>query len=249
VTLTAAQAKTWLDRWDRQQETYIPDREERFEVIADVVAANGLQMQRIADLGCGPGSLTARLADRFPQADIVGIDADPLLLGLAIAGYRDRPNLRFISADLREGGWSENVGGSLDAVVSTTALHWLVKDELAAVYHETATLLRQDGIFVDGDHFRTASPRTDRLADAVRDGRAARVGCRGEDWEQWWRATGDAPELAELIGEREARPIPHHVPDVATLEDHTRILQAAGFADVAVVWQHGDDRVLTAVRA
>lgn len=37
MTLTADAAQYWLDRWDRQQEFYMPDREERFEVVIDIV--------------------------------------------------------------------------------------------------------------------------------------------------------------------------------------------------------------------
>ena len=248
--MTATQAKMWLDRWDRQQEMYIADREERFDVIADVVAASGGPTQRILDLGCGPGSLAARLADRFPTAMIVGVDADPLLLGLAAAGYADRANLRFVDADLRTAGWTAVVPAApIDAVVSTTALHWLTEPELGAVYREVSALLRPGGVFVDGDHFRAGSAHVERIESAVRDGRAARVGRTAEEWEQWWAAAGQAPELADLIGERDAQPIPHHVPEVPTLADHARLLEAAGFTEIAVVWQHGDDRVLTAVRA
>jgi len=34
---TMQDARRWLERWDRQQENYIADREERFAVVADVV--------------------------------------------------------------------------------------------------------------------------------------------------------------------------------------------------------------------
>jgi hypothetical protein len=55
VMPTATRARQWLDRWDRQQERYVADREERFAVIADVVAATVEgDSPRILDLGCGP---------------------------------------------------------------------------------------------------------------------------------------------------------------------------------------------------
>ncbi|MFD8963243.1 methyltransferase domain-containing protein, partial [Streptomyces anulatus] len=84
-------ARTWLQRWDRQQERYSPDREERFQVVIDIV---GRSLERdgtaarplLVDLGCGTGSLTTRLARAFPRADTVGVDADPLLRGLAEEG-------------------------------------------------------------------------------------------------------------------------------------------------------------------
>jgi hypothetical protein len=60
---TAETTKSWIERWDRQQELYIPRREERFEVMATVLdhldtidASAGL---RILDLACGPAPTSA----------------------------------------------------------------------------------------------------------------------------------------------------------------------------------------------
>jgi len=72
---TVQQARHWLDRWDRQQEFYLADREERFAVIADVVEAACGAEPLVVDLGVGPGSLAVRLLDRLPGARVVGIDA------------------------------------------------------------------------------------------------------------------------------------------------------------------------------
>jgi SAM-dependent methyltransferase len=246
-SLTRARALEWLDRWDRQQQVYIADRDERFEVIGDLVAEVAPARARILDLGCGPGSLAARLATRFPDAAVIGIDADPLLLGLADAAYGG--SVRFVPADLRIPGWTDALtrDGPFDAAVSTTALHWLTAEELGAVYRDVAALLRPEGVLVNGDHIRTGAALADRFADVVRDGRAARVGHSAEKWEEWWTAARQAPELAGLLGDRDGRPLPHHVPEPATLDDHVRLLRAAGFAEVTTVWQHGDDRVLVAV--
>ena len=32
---------------------------------------------RVVDLGCGPGALTATLAERWPSARVVGVDSSP----------------------------------------------------------------------------------------------------------------------------------------------------------------------------
>ncbi|MFC7739880.1 class I SAM-dependent methyltransferase [Nocardiopsis composta] len=76
-------AAEWVDRWDSQQEGYVPHREERFAVLADVVAAALADVAApvVVDLGCGPGSLTARLAERLPRASFIGVDADPCSSG------------------------------------------------------------------------------------------------------------------------------------------------------------------------
>src|ERR687888_1497742 len=76
-------ATAWLQRWDAQQETYMPDREERFEVLVDLVELVAGPGGRVIDLACGPASLGARILDRLPAATVVGVDADPVLLALA----------------------------------------------------------------------------------------------------------------------------------------------------------------------
>lgn len=50
-------AAGWLRRWDRQQAGYVPDREETFALMLDVVERLGAAPGRLLDLACGPGSL------------------------------------------------------------------------------------------------------------------------------------------------------------------------------------------------
>lgn len=254
--LTARRANEWLQRWDAQQERYVPDRDERFTVIGDVVAAVVHERPRplLVDLGAGPGSLSVSLLDRLPDAQVVSVDADPLLLGLARTAFADRPNLRLVEHDLREDGWASAAGldsGTVDAFVSTTALHWLTAPQLTALYATCARLLRPGGVLIDGDHLFDADtrPGLQRLTHVVRDARVERVGTgANEDWSAWWTAVAGAPELAALTGVRGARPVEHDVPDLPSLDDHVRYLLDAGFAEAGTVWQHGDDRVLVGIR-
>ncbi len=37
-TLSRAAALAWMERWDDQQQVYLPDREERFTALIDAVA-------------------------------------------------------------------------------------------------------------------------------------------------------------------------------------------------------------------
>jgi hypothetical protein len=248
---TIQQARHWLDRWDRQQEFYMPDREERFAVIADVVEATCGPEPLVVDLGVGPGSLSVRLLDRMPGARIVGIDADPLLLGLARTAYGDRTGLRLVDHDLRMPGWfgALHLDRMPDAFVSTTALHWLTREELTAVYATCGAAIRDGGVLINGDHLYDGTPRLATLTRDVRERRAARAGTAGdEDWEAWWDAVRDAPELADLTAMRGPKGVEHRVDDVPTIDDHVVALRAGGFTEVGPVWQHGDDRVLVAIR-
>jgi len=249
---TMQDARRWLERWDRQQEYYIVDREERFAVMADVVTG---AVQRpdplIVDLGAGPGSLSVRLLDRIPHATVVAVDADPLLLGLARAAYGDRPGLRIVDHDLRKPDWVDALAlpRRPNAFVSTTALHWLTRAQLADVYRGCGAIAAPGAVLVNGDHmYDPSKTRLHALAQHVSRQRAARVGLdASEDWDSWWKAVGEAPELADLRAARGVRPIQHSTPDSPSADEHAELLRAAGFAEVGTVWQHGDDRVLVAL--
>src|SRR6201986_1205940 len=93
---------SWIERWERQQEQLLPDREERFTALIDAVELGvGREDPVVVDLGCGPGSLSVRLLDRLPKATVAAVDADPVTLALGRAAYGSRAGLRFVDAALR----------------------------------------------------------------------------------------------------------------------------------------------------
>ena len=117
--------------------------------------------------------------------------------------------LRWIDANLREPSWRQRIGvESVDVALSTTALHWLPPDQLVRLYTELGTLIRPDGLFLDGDHmaYATGMEPFARVRDMVsqRDERAAEQD-GAESWRGWWDAATSEPALAELVAERERR--------------------------------------------
>ncbi|NUT44632.1 MAG: class I SAM-dependent methyltransferase [Thermoactinospora sp.] len=247
--LTHETALEWIERWDRQQEGYLPDREARFTALIDAVEALGRPDPLVVDLGCGPGSLSARLLERLPQATVVAVDADPLLLGLGRAAY---PGVRFVSADLRTGGWADALGldRPADAAVSTTALHWISPEELQEMYAELAGVLRPGGILLNGDHMDSSSPALARLEHAVHERETERVfaGSRPEDWRSWWDAISADPAFAALDEERTTAGAGHHGSESHLVEHHVSALTKAGFDEIGTLWQRGNNRLLCAVR-
>jgi SAM-dependent methyltransferase len=261
--LDVTAARSWIDRWDRQQEVYLSDREERFTALIDAVQAGaGAPDPVVIDLGCGPGSLAVRLLGRLPRATVIAVDADPVTLALGRAAYGDVPGLRFADIDLRTPGWESRLGlapGRLaDTVVSTTALHWLSGTELRSLYAVLAMLLRPGGLFLDGDHLRldeTASPVLAGLEQSLEEFQARRRfpdghAGRAEDWGEWWRAAAAEAVLADAVAERERRfrSTDHARTDGARLATHVSALRDAGFTEVGTIWQRGSNRLLCAVR-
>ena len=75
----------------------------------------------VVDLGCGPGNLTATLAERWPGAEVVGIDSSAEMLQKAEAHGARAANLSFEQADIAEWKPSDRT----DVVVTNAALQWV----------------------------------------------------------------------------------------------------------------------------
>ncbi|MFF6880157.1 trans-aconitate 2-methyltransferase [Streptomyces sp. NPDC012474] len=80
---------------------------------------------RIADLGCGPGNVTALLAARWPTALITGYDTSPEMLDKARADHQGPTpaggRLDFAHADVRT--WTPDE--PFDLIVSNATLQWV----------------------------------------------------------------------------------------------------------------------------
>jgi trans-aconitate methyltransferase len=93
--------------------------------------------ERILDLGCGTGHLTARIAQA--GARIVGLDHSAEMLEQARLAY---PRLEFVQGDARAFTFAE----PFDAVFSNAALHWIKEPDL--VLRRVSEALKPGGRFV-----------------------------------------------------------------------------------------------------
>jgi trans-aconitate methyltransferase len=75
--------------------------------------------ERILDLGCGDGAISAQLADLIPNGEVVGIDASHGMIEAAQS--KARKNLRFLLMDIDE----LNFANEFDVVFSNATLHWI----------------------------------------------------------------------------------------------------------------------------
>jgi len=106
-------------RWDLAQ--YAQFRSERARPFYDLLARiPAHDVRAAADLGCGSGELTRELAERFPHAEVWGVDASVEMLA-GTAALPACARLSFVHSDLRE--WRPS--RPLDLIVSNAALHWV----------------------------------------------------------------------------------------------------------------------------
>ncbi|WP_250038255.1 class I SAM-dependent methyltransferase [Paractinoplanes maris] len=241
-----------LSLWDEQQSAYVAHRENRFTAVLDVLSL-GSDDPHVLDLACGPGALTQRVLAALPRATVTAVDYDPVLLGVArgaLLPYGDR--VRIVEADLISAGWPSLIGpGPVDAVVSSTALHWLSPDQLLAVYQDAAALLRPGGVLMNADHLRFDN-RSPTLLDLSNrhDERTQRNGFAAGalDYTAWYDEAGRDPSLAALLPEREKRFADRPPQPLAPLDFHLAALRTAGFAETGTIWQYLDDYVVFARR-
>ncbi|MGN8130484.1 trans-aconitate 2-methyltransferase [Paenarthrobacter sp. 22069] len=107
-------------KWDPTKYVQFGDYRDRpfFDLTARIHAA---APARVVDLGCGPGNLTATLAERWPGAAIQGIDSSAEMLAKAAPLAADLPALQFTQADIA--AWMPD--SRIDVVVSNAALQWV----------------------------------------------------------------------------------------------------------------------------
>ena len=85
--------------------------------------------ERVLDLGCGNGRITAEIAARLPLGTIVGVDSSADMIAFASNQFDPAllPNLRFEVADARRLPFREE----FDLIVSFNALHWIPEQDEA----------------------------------------------------------------------------------------------------------------------
>jgi trans-aconitate 2-methyltransferase len=114
--------------WDPAQYQRYSDERSRpfFELLARVGATSP---GYVADLGCGPGNLTAALAERWPDADVEGVDNSAEMLAAAEAAgaeYRRRAGAGAGSLSFRLGDVRDFVPRREPSVIVCNAvLQWI----------------------------------------------------------------------------------------------------------------------------
>ena len=100
---------------------------------------------KVLDLGCGTGTLTIMLKQRFPQVSVIGLDGDNDVLRIA----RSKADQAGVSIRWEQGlaydlPYPDN---SLERVVSSLVIHHLISADKVRAFQEIHRVLRPGGEF------------------------------------------------------------------------------------------------------
>lgn len=108
---------------------------------------------RILDMGCGTGSLTVRVKQRFPQADVIGVDVDASILTLSRSKASDlNLEIQFYQCSVEDlSGLSAMKSGHMECIVSSLVFHHLTADQKRDALSEAYRLMEPGGRLILAD--------------------------------------------------------------------------------------------------
>lgn len=105
--------------WDSSK--YLKFGSERTQPAIDLVNRLKIgQPKKILDLGCGPGNSSEVLKQRFPDAEVLGIDNSPAMIESA---RQQHPDIRFMECDAGKNLWM--LDKNFDIVFSNACIQWI----------------------------------------------------------------------------------------------------------------------------
>ncbi|KAI9750335.1 MAG: hypothetical protein M1815_001865 [Lichina confinis] len=192
-------------------------------------------VDRILDLGCGDGVLTAEIARR--SGSVVGLDSSPSMIGAAQSRFGGVRNCQFKVVDCRhiEDEYGDGMQGHFDKVFSNAALHWILRSPStrSAVFGAARSALKAGGLFVFemGGHGNVAEAHTALRAAVMHQGLSIEQVNESCPWffasEGWTRKALQDASFEVLRLETEWRPTRLTSHDGGGLEGWIRLMGAS----------------------
>ena len=179
--------------------------------------------ERVLELGCGTGNFSLLLRERFAEAELTLVDASEDMLAASAGRLEEARPPRLLAKRFED---LDAADGSYDLIASCISLHH-VRDK-APVFAVLRALVEPGGSLLI----------TDQMGGQTAANHAINTGAMRSFWT---RGEGCTPEERESLLDHE-RAHDFHEPILS----HVRLLEAAGFDQVDVVWRNWMWGVITA---
>lgn len=136
------------DIFDERVVRIVPYYKDMLEALVAAVPFSPGRPVRVADLGCGTGTISYLIKKRFPKARITCVDLSQNMLDIAAKKLKGSKGTEFVLADLTKYGFD----GKYDAIVSSLALHHISPGrDKYKIYEKICSALKKGGVFINAD--------------------------------------------------------------------------------------------------
>ncbi|MBI4779975.1 MAG: methyltransferase domain-containing protein [Oscillatoriophycideae cyanobacterium NC_groundwater_1537_Pr4_S-0.65um_50_18] len=175
--------------------------------------------RRILDLGCGTGTMTRLLKQKFPQAEVIGIDFSPYMLAVADDKAKsDGLAIEFLQGNAESTSFAAN---SFDLVTAALLFHETPPTVALNILREGFRLLKTGGEALIFDGNQATLRQTEWLTEIFEEPYIKAYAQGSID--AWMGAAGFGDVLTEEVWwvhqvTRGVKPLPYHS-ELATLTD------------------------------
>ncbi|MBE9093110.1 class I SAM-dependent methyltransferase [Tychonema sp. LEGE 07203] len=202
----------------------IPHYREQHDLILQLIPFETNANIKVLDLGAGTGILSALILQAFPQAKVLAFDLAENMLKIC------QTNLSAFGKRLRlqQGNFAEDdFGSGYDLVVSGLAIHHLDSEGKQKLFHKLFDSMNPGGTLLIRDIVTGATPRLTEQYEQL--------------WRQYMKANGE--DGAAWFQNYLKEDIP------SSVEDQTKWLAGAGFADAGCHWRYLNFAIFGAVKS
>ncbi len=194
----------------------IPYYDQMISSLIDSIHFDKLSPIRIIDLGCGTGTISKRISEKFPNSKIMCLDISSNMIQIAKHKLSDHKDTEFLLGDFSK----IDIIDKYDVVISSLALHHIDTDEdKKKFYTKIYKLLNDSGIFFNAD---VVLASTNYHQDMYMD-----------RWIEYMKRQVPMEEiLSNWIPTYKAEDKP------AKLIDQLRWLDEVGYRNVDVIWKY-----------
>jgi tRNA (cmo5U34)-methyltransferase len=222
-------SNTWLNAKDEQVESYtesadvmVVERKRAINLLCDLFFYSfpSPVNLNILDFGCGDGTITECLHNKYPQNNFYLMDGSAAMLLKAKERLKDKP-VKFIKMSFEEYSGNKIEKEKYNFVFSSMAIHHLPFESKSKLYSKINKELRKNGLFLNFDVVLPTSEISEKIQFQM--------------WVDWMNETLQKNKIDDEVGKFNDLPSIYKSKEEnkpSNLFDQLSLLTKTGFKDV-----------------